>query len=124
MASSLYSLNTSFKWFKDPQPPEIIIGFSIISYKEFIISRSKPCFVPSWSIEVNNISPQSFSWIIFIHSTIFIFVLSLPQNLYGSQRLSDIFFASIDDTMVDDPNSFDACFIKFGSSRALELIAT
>jgi len=44
--------------------------------------------------------------------------------LYGSQRLSDIFFASIDDTIVDDPNSFDACFIKFGSSRALELIAT
>src|SRR5258708_20767277 len=56
-ASALPVVNTSMKCSALPAPPEAITGIDTAPAMEAVSSQSKPCLVPSQSIEVRSISP-------------------------------------------------------------------
>ena len=81
-ASALPFVNTSLKSASFPAPPEAMTGTFTNPLNRAIASQANPRFVPSWSIEVNNISPAPRSPTSSAQVYNSLSVLSLPPLLY------------------------------------------
>src|SRR5256885_48839 len=118
----------STRWSRLPTPPEAITGTGMLSAIARVSGMSKPCRVPSRSIEVSRISPapsETTSWAYSIASIPVEFRppwVKISQRSPPPARLTRL--ASIATTMHCSPNFSAACLTNSRLLTAAELIGT
>src|SRR6476469_9930455 len=117
----------STRWSRLPTPPEAITGTGMLSATALVSGRSKPCLVPSRSIEVSRISPAPSETTSWAYSMASIPVELRPPWVKISQRSPPprlTRLASIATTMHCSPNFSAACLTNSRLLTAAELIET
>src|SRR6266404_5438109 len=117
----------STRWSRLPTPPDAMTGTGTLSAIARVSGRSKPCLVPSRSIEVSRISPAPSETTSCAYSTASIPVELRPPWVKISQRSDPprlTSLASIATTMHCSPNFSAASLTNSRRLTAAELIET
>src|SRR6267378_2145361 len=118
----------STRWSRLPTPPDAMTGTGTLSAMACVSGRSKPCRVPSRSIEVSRISPAPSETTSWAYSMASIPVELRPPWVKISQRSPPpprlTRLASIATTMHCSPNFSAACLTNSRLLTAAELIET